>query len=82
MTNADVLISGINNVIKKTQEDLKVSLSELSQTMIQFRQASTSVNVMLDDKSANKNVVTNFNKVSGDFAQISDSIKSGLRKKP
>jgi phospholipid/cholesterol/gamma-HCH transport system substrate-binding protein len=25
--------------------------------------------------SANKNVVTNFNKVSGDFAQISDSIK-------
>jgi phospholipid/cholesterol/gamma-HCH transport system substrate-binding protein len=31
--------------------------------------------------SANKNVVTNFNKVSGDFAQISDSIKSGLRKK-
>jgi phospholipid/cholesterol/gamma-HCH transport system substrate-binding protein len=77
MTNADVLISGINNVLdKKTQEDLKVSLSELSQTMIQFRQASTSVNVMLDENKAQiKNVVTNFNKVSGDFAQISDSIK-------
>jgi phospholipid/cholesterol/gamma-HCH transport system substrate-binding protein len=44
--------------------------------MIQFRQASTSVNVMLDENKAQiKNVVTNFNKVSGDFAQISDSIK-------
>jgi phospholipid/cholesterol/gamma-HCH transport system substrate-binding protein len=39
---------------------------------------------MLDENKAQiKNVVTNFNKVSGDFAQISDSIKkSGLRKKP
>lgn len=76
-TNANILISGINNVLdKKTQEDLKVSLSELSQTMIQFRKASGTVNVMLDENKAQiKGVVTNFNKVSGDFAQISDSIK-------
>ena len=77
MTNADVMITGINNVLdKKAQEDLKVSLSELSQTMVQFRKASATVNVMLDEnKSQIKGVVTNFNKVSGDFAQISDSIK-------
>jgi phospholipid/cholesterol/gamma-HCH transport system substrate-binding protein len=77
MTNADVLITGINNVLdKKTQEDLKISLSELSQTMTQFRKASTSINVILDEnKTQIKGVVTNFNKISGDFAQISDSIK-------
>jgi phospholipid/cholesterol/gamma-HCH transport system substrate-binding protein len=77
MTNADVLISGINNVLdKKTQEDLKVSLSELSQTMTQFHKASASMNVILDEnKTQIKGVVTNFNKISGDFAQISDSIK-------
>ena len=77
MANTDVLLTSINNVLdKKTQEDLKVSLSELSQTMVQFRKASGTVNVMLDDnKTQIKGIVTNFNKVSGDFAQISDSIK-------
>lgn len=77
MTNADVLISGVNNVLdKKTQENLKVSLSELSQTMKQFHKASASMNVILDEnKTQIKGVVTNFNKISGDFAQISDSIK-------
>jgi phospholipid/cholesterol/gamma-HCH transport system substrate-binding protein len=60
MTNADVLISGINNVLdKKRQEDLKVSLSELSQTMIQFHKASASMNVILDEnKTQIKGVVT------------------------
>lgn len=83
MTNADVLITGINNVLdKKTQEDLKVSLSELNQTMVQFHKASASLNVILDDnKSQIKGVVTNFNKISGDFAKISDSInKANLGK--
>lgn len=77
MANTDVLLTSINNVLdKKTQEDLKVSLSELSQTMVQFRKASGTVNVMLDEnKTQIKGIVTNFNKVSGDFAQISDSIK-------
>lgn len=83
MTNADVLITGINNVLdKKTQEDLKVSLAELSQTMVQFRKASESVNGMLDDnKTQIKGVVTNFSKISSDFAKISDSInKANLGK--
>ena len=77
MANTDVLLTSINNVLdKKTQEDLKISLSELSQTMVQFRKASGTVNLMLDEnKTQIKGVVTNFNKVSGDFAQISDSIK-------
>lgn len=76
MSNADVLISGINNVLdKKTQEDLKISLSELSKTMVEFHKASASVNSLLEDNKAQINgVVTNFNKISSDFSKISDSL--------
>jgi phospholipid/cholesterol/gamma-HCH transport system substrate-binding protein len=76
MDNADKLISGINNVLdKKAQEDLKISLAELSKTMEQFHKASISMNTILDDnKTQIKGVVTNFNKISGDFSKISDSL--------
>jgi phospholipid/cholesterol/gamma-HCH transport system substrate-binding protein len=76
MANADVLITGINNVLdKKAQEDLRKSLAELSKTMEQFHRASLSMNTILDDnKTQIKGVVTNFNKISGDFSKISDSL--------
>ncbi|WP_310381329.1 MlaD family protein [Flavobacterium sp.] len=83
MTNADVLISGINNVLdKKTQEDLKISLSELSKTMAEFHKASASVNSLLEDNKVQINgVVSNFNKISSDFSKISDSLnKANLAK--
>ncbi|WP_369753611.1 MlaD family protein [Flavobacterium sp. WC2409] len=76
MDNADKLISGVNNVLdKKAQDDLKISLAELSKTMEQFHKASISMNAILDDnKTQIKGVVTNFNKISGDFSKISDSL--------
>ncbi|MFI0489894.1 MlaD family protein [Flavobacterium sp.] len=83
MANADVLISGVNNVLdKKGQEDIKKSLSELSKTIEQFHKASGSVNTLLDEnKTQIKGVVSNFNKVSSDFSKISDSLsKANLGK--
>lgn len=76
MLNVDDLISGLNNVLdKKTQEDLKVSLAELSKTMVQFHKATVGINELLDDNKGQINgIVTNFNKVSGDFSKISDSL--------
>ena len=76
MANADVLITGVNNVLdKKAQEDLRKSLSELSFTMEQFHKASLSMNSILDDNKAQiKGVVTNFSKISDDFSKISDSL--------
>jgi phospholipid/cholesterol/gamma-HCH transport system substrate-binding protein len=76
MANADNLITGINNVLdQKAQEDLRVSLAELSKTMEQFHKASLSMNTILDEnKTQIKGVVTNFNKISGDFSKISDSL--------
>ncbi len=76
MGNADVLITGINNVLdKKAQEDLRKSVSELSSTMQQFHKASLSMNTILDENKAQiKGVVSNFNRISGDFSKISDSL--------
>jgi len=76
MKNADNLLTGINNVLDtKGQQDLKMSLAELSQTMEQFHKASSSINTILDDNKGQINgVVTNLNKVSTDFSKISDSL--------
>ncbi|WP_395050396.1 MlaD family protein [Flavobacterium sp.] len=76
MKNADNLLTGINNVLdNKGQQDLKVSLSELSKTMEQFHKASSSINTILDDNKVGiKGVVTNLDKVSSDFSKISDSL--------
>ena len=77
LVNIDVLVSGLNNVLdKKGQEDIKKTLAELSQTMEQFHRASGTLNTILDGNKAQLNsAVTNFNKMSGNFAAISDSLK-------
>ena len=83
MLHTDQLITGINNVLdKKGQEDLKISLLELSKTIEQFHKASASVNTLLDENKVQiKGAVTNFNKISGDFSKISDSLnKANLGK--
>lgn len=76
MANADVLITGVNNVLnQKAQEDLRKSLAELSKTMEQFHKASLSMNIILDEnKTQVKGVVSNFSKISNNFSKISDSL--------
>ncbi|MFB9108706.1 MlaD family protein [Flavobacterium gyeonganense] len=76
LANINTLVSGLNNVLdKKGQEDLKKSLSELSETMEQFHRASGSLNSILDTNKGQINgIVTNFNKMSGNFNKLSDSL--------
>ena len=76
LVSTDKLISGLNNVLDDNgQEDLKTGLAELSKTMEQFHKASKSVNSLLDENKTQINgIVTNFNKVSGEFSQISSSL--------
>jgi phospholipid/cholesterol/gamma-HCH transport system substrate-binding protein len=76
MVEVDQLLSGVNNVLdKKSQENLKNSLTALSQTMIEIHATSASANSILNDNKADlKGVITNFKKVSSDFAKISDSL--------
>jgi phospholipid/cholesterol/gamma-HCH transport system substrate-binding protein len=74
--NSDKLVSGFNNVLdEKGQQDLKISLSELRQTIEQFHKASSNVNTVIEDnKEQISGAVANFNKVTGDFSKISDSL--------
>jgi phospholipid/cholesterol/gamma-HCH transport system substrate-binding protein len=60
---------------EKGQQDLKISLSELRQTIEQFHKASSNVNTVIEDnKEQISGAVANFNKVTGDFSKISDSL--------
>lgn len=76
LVNVDVLVTGLNNTLdKKAQEDLKKTLSELSQTMEQFHKASGSLNSILDTNKGQINgVVTNLNRMSNNFSKISDTL--------
>jgi len=76
LVNIDVLVTGLNNTLDKTtQENLKKTIAELSQTMEQFHRASGSLNNILDaNKGQIISVVTNLNKMSGNFNKISDSL--------
>ena len=76
LLSTDVLISGLNNVLdQKGQQDLKLTLQELSNTVAQFHTASKNVNSLLDEnRSQIKGTITNFNTVAGNFSKISDSL--------
>ena len=76
LLSTDVLISGLNNVLdQKGQQDLKLTLQELSNTVAQFHTASKSLNSLLDEnRSQIKGTITNFNTVAGNFSKISDSL--------
>ena len=74
--STEKLISGLNNVLdQKGQQDLKITLAELSKTVAQFHKASESINALLDSNKTQINgTVANLNKLSGNFSKISDSL--------
>lgn len=76
LLNIDNLVTGLNNTLdKNTQENLKKTIAELSQTMEQFHRASGSLNSILDtNKGQINSAVSNLNKMSGNFNKISDSL--------
>ncbi len=76
LVEVEKLLQGVNSVLdKKSQDNLKITLAELSKTMVEIHAASANVNsILTDNKSDLKGVVTNFKKVSNDFAEISDSL--------
>ncbi|MFB9076437.1 MlaD family protein [Flavobacterium procerum] len=76
LVNIDKLVVGLNNTLDtQTQQNLKRTIAELSQTMEQFHKASGTLNTILDTNKGQINgVVTNFNKMSNNFSKISDSL--------
>ncbi len=72
-----VTLTSVNNILdKKSQENLRGTISELNATMTQFHKASNSLNGILDNnKGKIDNVVANFDKVSSDFSKISNKLE-------
>jgi phospholipid/cholesterol/gamma-HCH transport system substrate-binding protein len=76
VVTADSLLHSLNNVFdRRTQENLRVAILELSETMQQFRMASTSLNTVISGNKAKiDGTLTNLNQASGNFAKLSDSL--------
>lgn len=76
LDNANTMLESINDILdQQSKDDLKKSIASLSETMAEFRKASGTINTILDDnKKQIGGIVTNFDKVSKDFSQISDSL--------
>ena len=76
LENADVLFSNVNAILDtQTRQNLKNSIASLNTTLSEFSVASKSINELLaDNKSKLNSTLKNVDKVSGNFATISDSL--------
>lgn len=76
LENADVLFTNVNDILDtQTRQNLKSSIASLNATLSEFSVASKNINELLaDNKSHLNNTLKNVDKVSGNFATISDSL--------
>lgn len=76
LDNANVMLVSINGVLdQKTKENLKSSLANLNEVMVEFKSISKSTNSMLTDNKAKiGNTMTNVEKASANFSKMSDSL--------
>ncbi len=78
VVTADSLLHSLHNVFdRRTQENLKISIAELSQTMQEFSKAAHSLNGMVaGNKSKIDGTISNLNETTANLAKITDSIDS------
>lgn len=78
VVTADSLLHNLNNVFdRKTQENLRLAIAEMSATMQEFNHAAHSLNGMISgNRSKIDGAVTNLNVTTGNLAKITDSINS------
>jgi phospholipid/cholesterol/gamma-HCH transport system substrate-binding protein len=76
VVSADKLLTNLNSVLDdKTKANLRNSIANLDSTLAEFRGASVTLNKTLsDNKSKIDRTMTNLDKVSGNFAVVSDSL--------
>jgi len=70
------MLVNVNQVLdEKTKQNLRSSLENLNATLVEFKQASTSVNQMLaENKTKITSTVSNFDKTSANLKTMSDSL--------
>ncbi|OYQ33110.1 organic solvent ABC transporter substrate-binding protein [Flavobacterium cyanobacteriorum] len=78
VVTADSLLHNLNNVFdRRTQENLRVAVAELSQTMQQFNQVSHSLNgIIAGNRAKIDGAMSNLNVTTANLARITDSINS------
>ncbi len=76
LDNANTMLVSVNGVLDaKTRENLRSSLSNLNEVMVEFKSISKSTSSMLaDNKTKIGNTMTNVEKASANFTKVSDSL--------
>lgn len=76
LDNANEMLVNVNQVLDaKSKENLRASLANLNEVLIEFKGASKNVNAMLaENKAKIGNTMTNFQNTSANFSKVSDSI--------
>lgn len=76
LDNANTMLVSVNGVLDaKTRENLRNSLANLNEVMVEFKAISKSTSAMLaENKSKIGNTMTNVEKASANFTKVSDSL--------
>ena len=76
LVNADAMFTNVNDILDtQTRQNLKISIASLNTTLSEFSVASKNINELLvENKSKFNNTLKNVDKVTGNFATISDSL--------
>jgi phospholipid/cholesterol/gamma-HCH transport system substrate-binding protein len=76
LVNADAMFTNVNDILDtQTRQNLKSSIASLNTTLSEFSVASKNINELLvENKSKFNNTLKNVDKVTGNFATISDSL--------
>jgi phospholipid/cholesterol/gamma-HCH transport system substrate-binding protein len=76
VSNADKMLVNVNSILDyQTQQNLKLTIAELSKTMAEFHKVTVGINGLLAKNDSKINgIVTNFEGVSSNFKSVSDSL--------
>jgi len=76
LEDADLMINNINEILdEKSKANLKNSLENINEILIEFKSASKSVNSMLTgNKEKINGTISNLDKIATNFTKISDSL--------
>lgn len=79
VVTADSLLHSLHNVFDvKTQQNLRIAIAEMSNTMKEFSSAAKSLNGSIAGNKGNIDAtMKNLNRTSANFAKLSDSIDAG-----
>jgi phospholipid/cholesterol/gamma-HCH transport system substrate-binding protein len=76
LDNANVMLENVNQVLDpKSKENLRQSLANLNEILVQFKVTSNQVNSMLaENKTKISGTLSNVEKASANFSKVSDSL--------